>query len=146
MDIIWFLIISFMIIIVTMNVFEDCVVGGVFLMVSLVGIVIIFAATNQLNYTGIKDYLEIMIDENISDEQLRTEIENLIKNEDGNKIREMVVSVEGYKNKDVDVKKVYINVKYNVVFNWLYVESVSSFELFLKKVESGEYRTKVIGI
>lgn len=146
MDIIWFLIISFMIIIVTMNVFEDCVVGGVFLMVSLVGMVIISAATNQLNCTGIKDYLEIMIDENISDEQLRTEIENLIKNEDGNKIREMVVSVEGYKNKDVDVKKVYINVKYNVVFNWLYVESVSSFELFLKKVESGEYRTKVIGI
>ena len=121
------------------GIIEGCIIA-------IIGLVIMGVCNQEVDYTKIKDSLEVIVDENIVDEQLEDEIKNLVKDEIKNKNSDIFVSIESSEVNNVRIKRIGVEVRSPVFFKGLYVKNKNSFKLFIKKIESGEYSTQVIGI
>lgn len=148
MNYIWFLTIVVLIVVVVISLCSEELLQGILAgcITAVFGLAIMGINVQGVNYKNVKNTLEIIVNENISDEDLESEIKNLIKDESDNKVNDVIISVESSEVNDIKLKKVSVKMKCPVIFNGLYIKEDVSFKLFIKKIESGEYITQVVGI
>lgn len=144
----WVLSIVVFIVVIGVSFREKKILEGIIegCIIAIIGLVIMGVCTQEVDYTKIKDSLEVIVDENIVDKQLEDEIKNLVKDEIKNKNSDILVSIESSEVNNVRIKRIGVEVRSPVIFKGLYVKNKNSFKLFIKKIDSGEYITQVVGI
>lgn len=144
----WVLSIVVFIVVIGVSFREKKILEGIIegCIIAIIGLVIMGVCTQEVDYTKIKDSLEVIVDENIVDKQLEDEIKNLVKDEIKNKNSDILISIESSEVNDVKIKRIGVEVRSPVIFKGLYVKNKNSFKLFIKKIDSGEYITQVVGI
>lgn len=106
-------------------------VFSVGLMVSFVIVMMVYSRCNDM-----EEEIRLIVDNNVTNEQLEHEIDDLIKKTTDGKSFDVVVNINDTDTDKLKIKNIQIKFKYSLLSEDVYVNSGKSFKIYVKQDNS----------
>lgn len=125
---------------------DECVGEVVFFGLLFIGVLISMFSMRIINYNDFGTSLKLVINEEITNDELRIQIEDLIEYESDGKAFDIVVNVEDMKVSNLNTKKVKLKTKLPVITDKLFITNNKEFKIIIKDEEIKNSSIEIIGL
>lgn len=96
---------------------------------------IVTASVDNIDYSGVEKGLKLIVNSDITNNEIDYEIRNLINSSTSNKAFDISIKIIDNDTNNLNVKKVDIKLKYPLLTKYIYENEKKSFTILIKKDE-----------
>lgn len=110
------------------------------------GTLVFVVSVKAIDYTDFGTSLKLVINEDMPNDELVTQIEDLLEYESDGKVFDIIIDIEDAKINNLNTKKVKLKLKLPVIIEDLYVTNHKDFKIIITDKEVQNSNIELIGL